>query len=214
MPTVFCLIPQDASFKPRTDSVAGLLRFLLEQEFVDNDEVYLDIAYENGHHRPGASTLTTVENAASELERCDDLEVTDFFVENVRGTAKIPQLFENADQKNLSLVGWLAVRVFDEPYPIFSSDAEYKIRCGFCGRESDLRDWGRQDKLRCCPACGQCEELDKLDFSPKVEFARFILEISELVFSEPIPRLKPDTDLPAKLQEIIGAELRPIWYEM
>ena len=214
MPIVFCLIPQDASFKPRAAAVAALVRLLLDQEFIDNDEVYLDVAYENGHHRPGVTDMITVEAAAAELEKCDDLAVTDFFVENIRGTARIPQLFENSDQKNRSLVGWLAVRVFDEPYPMFSSATEYSVRCGFCGHEAGVREWGCQGKLFRCPACGQCDELHNLDFSPAVEFARFVLEISELVFTDDIPRLKPDAELAAKLQEILGAELRPIWYEM
>jgi len=214
MPTVFCLIPQDRTFKPRAADVAATLEFLLEQEFIDNDEVYLDIAYENGRHRPGASDLITVEAAAAELRRADDIELTDFLVENIRGTSKIPQLFENADQKNLSLAGWLAVRAFELPYPIFDSNARYIITCSACGRPAPQEQWDQVNGLRRCPACGELEELHQLQFTPPVEFSRFIIEISELIFTDASPRLKPEIELVDKLQDILGTALKAISYEM
>ena len=214
MPTVFCLIPQDRTFKPRAADVAAVLTFLLDQEYIDNDDVYLDIAYEDGHHRPGASDMITVETVAGELAQADDIELTDFFVENIRGTARIPQLFENSDQKNLSLVGWLAVRIFEQPYPIFASDERYLIRCAACGRQAAQDEWSQQGTLRRCPACDELEELHQLQFSPAVEFARFILEISELVFTDGQPRLKPEIELVEKLQDILGTPLKAISYQM
>jgi len=214
MPTVFCLIPEDRTFKPRAADVAAALEFMLEQEYIDNDEVYLSVAYEGGRHRPGASDLITVESAAAELRKADDLELTDFFVENIRGTSKIPQLFENTDQKNLSLVGWLAVRAFEQPYPIFASNEHYLIACSACGRQAPQERWQQVNGLRRCPACEELEELHNLQFLPPVEFSRFIIEISELIFTDQPPRLKPETEFIDKLQDILGAPLKAISYEM
>jgi len=214
MPIVFCFIPDDIALKPSADSIARLLSFMIESEYVDNDSVYLDIAYESGHHRPGASTATTVDAAAAVLKESDEAELSDYCIENIRGTAKIPLLFENANQKNLSLVGWLAVRVFEQPYPLFDSTEDYTIKCSYCGHEANQRLWQAQGSMRTCPSCGQADEMHLLDFFPKVEFARFVLEISELVFLDSPPRLAPGHEFLPKLQETLGAELKPVWYEM
>ncbi|NQT19066.1 MAG: hypothetical protein HQ592_05125, partial [Planctomycetes bacterium] len=141
MEIVFSLIPEDKFFKPAAGDVATLLKTLLIDEYIDDEEVYLDVGYESGHHRPGASTLTTVVKAAAALEECDDRELADFSVENIRGTSKIPELFENCDQQNLSLMGWLAVRVFENAYPILDSDVERSVVCTFCGREASHQQW-------------------------------------------------------------------------
>ena len=37
MEIVFCLIPEDRSFKPAVSDVAELLRFLLENDYIDNE---------------------------------------------------------------------------------------------------------------------------------------------------------------------------------
>jgi len=214
MPVAFCFIPDERSLKPAAADVAKLLKFLLDDDYVDNEKVYLDIAYENGHHRPGASDMITLADAAGVLEQSDDAELRNFFVENIRGTAKIPQLFENCDQKNLALMGWLAVRVFEEPYPIIGSEVEYSIRCAFCGMQSRQQQWGCEGDLRRCPACEKAEEMYLLDFSPKVEFARFVLEITELDFTDTPPRLKPDSQFLSLLEDALGADMKPAWYEM
>jgi len=214
MPVVFCFIPDDPAFKPSAASVAAVLKFMLDGQYIDNDDVYLDIAYENGHHRPGASQPTTVDAAAAVLEESDEIELTSYAVENIRGSEKVPPLFENCNQKNRSLVGWLAVRVSDVPYPLFDSGTDYSIRCSYCGRVANQREWPAESSMRTCPACGQADQMHLLDFIPKVEFARFVLEISELVFDDTPPRLAESTDFAVRLQELLGTELKPVWYEM
>jgi len=214
MEIVFCLIPEDKFFKPAVADVARILRLLLTEEYIDNEEVYLDIAYENGHHRAGASDMTTVADAVAELEAADDLELIGFSVENIRGTGKIPEIFENCDRRNLSLMGWLAARVFEDPYPILDSQEEYTISCAFCGREARQEEWTSAGNLWRCPECERLEEMHALDFSPRVEFARFIFEISELVFTQTPPRVNPHEKLIDEMAEILGCELKPIWYRM
>lgn len=212
MEIVFSLIPKDKFFKPAAGDVATLLKMLLMEDYIDNEEVYLDIGYDNGHHRPGASTMTSIEKAAAVLAECDDAELTDFSVESIRGTSKMPKLFENCDHQNLSLTGWLAVRVFENAYPILDSEAERTIACGFCGRESGQQQWSSKDDLWRCPGCSQLEEMHALDFRPPVEFARFVLEISELVFTEAPPRVDPDAKLIDEIAAILGCDLKPVWY--
>jgi len=214
MEMVFCLIPEDKFFKPAAADVAGVLKLLLAEDYIDNDEVYLDLAYENGHHRPGASDMTTVADAAAALEEADDLELTDFTLENIRGTSRIPELFENCDRKNLSLMGWLAIRVFEQTYPLLDSEEEHKIRCGFCGHETDQQEWTGRGRLWRCPACDRLEEMHALHFSPPVEFARLIIEISDLPFTEAPPRLKQDEEFMEEIGDILGCELKPVWYRM
>ena len=214
MEIVFCITPEDRFFKPAAADVAGILKLLVTEDYVDNDDVYLDIAYDNGHHRPGASDMTTVADVVAELEGADDLELTDFSVENIRGTNRIPELFENCDQKNLSLMGWLAVRVFEEAYPLLDSEEGHRIRCGFCGHEMDQQEWTAEDRLWRCPACDRLEEMHALDFSPPVEFARLIIEISDLAFTEAPPLLKQDNEFMGEIGGILGCELKPVWYRM
>ena len=214
MEIVFCLIPEDRSFKPAVSDVAELLRFLLENDYIDNEDVYLDIAYDSGHHRTGTSDTITAEDAAAELQAGDDIEINDFSIENIRGTSRVPELFENCNQKNQSLTGWLAIRVFEEPYPILDTEEDYSVRCGFCGHEANHKQWAAEGTLWRCPACDSIEDMQALDFSPAVEFARFILEISELVFTDFPPQPGPCTPLTQQVGKILGCELKPVWYRI
>ena len=214
MEIVLSLIPEDRYFKPAAGDVAGLLKMLLMEEYIDNEEVYLDVGYDSGHHRPGASTMTSIEKAAAVLENCDDAEVTDFSIESIRGTSSVPDLFENCDHQNLSLMGWLAVRVFENAYPILDLEAERTVMCAFCGRESGQQQWSSKDDLWRCPGCGQLEEMHALDFRPPIEFARFVLEISELVFTEMPPRLERAASLIDEIGDILGCDLKPVWYRI
>jgi len=65
-----------------------------------------------------------------------------------------------------------------------------------------------------CPGCGRLEEMHALDFRPPVEFARFALEISELVFTDAPPRLDPHAKLIREIANILGCELKPTWYRI
>jgi len=211
---VVCLIPEDPSFKPAAADVAHLLRVLVRADYVDNDEVYLDIAFETGHHLPGASTMTTLENAADKLEQQDDALLAGFSIENIRGTSKIPDQFENCDQRNLSLMGWMALRVFEEAYPIFDSEEDYWVTCASCGHQASQSEWASDGRLWRCPRCEHGADLVALDFYPRVDFARFIFEVSELVFTGTPPRLVPNADLKAEIEGALGCDLKMVWYRM
>ena len=211
---VVCLIPENPTFKPAAADVAQLLRVLVRADYADNDEVYLDIGFENGHHLPGASTMITMEHAAEELEKQDDATLAGFSVENIRGTSKIPNQFENCDQRNLSLMGWLAVRVFEEPYPIFDLEKDYWIACDQCGHQGGQAEWTADGSLRRCPQCGHGSDLIRLDFHPPVDFARFIFEVSELVFNESPPLLLPGSSLKGEAEGALGCDLKMVWYRM
>jgi len=211
MPVAFCFIPQDVSFRPAAADVARLLRFLLEDDLADNGGVYVDITCESGYHRPGTSDLVTLEAAADALEKAD-CDAAGFAVENIRGTGRIPMLFENADQRNLSLMGWLSVRAFDEPYPLIDSDADYRVTCAGCGAVRPQQEWASDGTARRCPDCGQSFAPHELEYDPKMEWARFIIEISDLEFVDEPPRLAPGDPLSRELPGILGTPLKTAWY--
>jgi len=214
MPLTVCFIPEDSSYKPTARAVADLLELLLQNDYVDNEDALLDIEFKGGHHRQGASDTISVIDAAEVLEETDDEQLLDYTVDNMQGKPSVAELFENCDRKEISRTGVVAVRVFDRLYPIFDSQEHYTIRCSKCNAETPHDEWEYSGTAKCCPKCGACEELHMLDFFPKIEFARLIVEISDLVFTGTVPKLRQGQSFLSELGEVFQTEMKKVWYNM